>query len=275
MAASDVQTINGNSSLLTTTSTDGCPMQSPDGLSLYFASNRTGGSGGLDIYVATRESTSAAWGDPANLTVVNTAVNEFCPTPVRGGGLFVVRAGSLASPGCGGSTDAGDVFYTRLNPAHGWSTPANLGCQLDGGPNTAAGAAGPSYFEANEQGTLYFSDGPDIYASLQAPDGSFGLRSAVTELNSTVNDLRPNVRKDGLEMVFDSNRLGGYGGLDLWTSTRASVNDPWSAPSNLGSVLNTLNNELRASFSWDASTLYFGRTGGVGGSMDIWVTTRD
>ena len=37
---------------LNTTSSDGCPIQSPDGLSFYLASNRTGTLGGLDIWLA-------------------------------------------------------------------------------------------------------------------------------------------------------------------------------------------------------------------------------
>ncbi len=263
-----IDTINGNSSELTTAYTDGCPMQSPDGLTLYFASNRPGSVGGLDIYVSNRASTDAAWGDPVNLTAVNTTANEFCPTPIRGGGLFFVRSGS---GDCGGASDPGDIYFTRYNPTRGWTVPENLGCQV----NSALGAAGPSYFETSSGNFLYFSNGPDIYASKQAPDGSFGPATAVTELNSTANDFRPNVRKDGLEMVFDSDRPGGYGGLDIWTSTRAIVNDPWSTPTNLGGLVNTSANELRASFSWNATTLYFGRTGGVGGSMDIWVATRE
>src|SRR5262245_31732538 len=52
----------GNHADLNTASVDGCPIQAPDGLSLYMASNRPGGRGGLDIWVATRSSTSAPWG---------------------------------------------------------------------------------------------------------------------------------------------------------------------------------------------------------------------
>jgi hypothetical protein len=38
-------------------------------------------------------------------------------------------------------------------------------------------------------------------------------------------------------------------------------------------VVNTGNNETRASLSWDAQTLYFGRA--PEGSTEIYVTTRD
>jgi hypothetical protein len=245
-----------------TTSLEGCSMQSPDGLSLYFASDRLGGLGATDIWVAHRVSTDASWGVPVNLGApINTAASEVCPTPVRGNGLFFISA----RPGGYG---LGDIYFARLT-AHGWTAPVNLG----GGVNSSAGEAGPSYFEADGHAFLYFSRGPDIYASEQASNGSWGSAAPVTELNSTFSDFRPNVRKDGLEVVFDSNRAGGSGGQDLWTATRESVHDAWSAPINLVN-LNTPFDELRASFSWDAKTLYFGRTGGLGGSMDLWVTTR-
>lgn len=246
-----------------TTALEGCSMQSPEGLSLYFASDRAGGQGGTDIWVAHRASTSADWGTPENLPdPINSAAGEVCPTPVRGNGLFFA---STRSGGCGDF----DIYFARLNPHHGWTTPVNLGCQV----NSVGPEAGPSYFEAGGHAFLYFSSGPEIMASQQSPNGSWGPAAAVSELNSAVNDFRPNVRKDGLEMVFDSNRSGGSGGQDLWTATRERVSDPWSTPTNL-TDLNTGDSEVRASFSWDATTLYFGRTGGQGGSMDLWFTTR-
>ena len=80
----------------------------------------------------------------------------------------------------------------------------------------------------------------------------------------------PNVSKDGLEIVFSSNRtdLTPFGGQDVYTSTRSSTDQPWSSPVNLGAGINTAGNETRASLSWDLRRLYFGRDG------DIFVSTR-
>ena len=40
--------------------------------------------------------------------------------------------------------------------------------------------------------------------SVQQPDGSWGTATLVNELNAAgASDARPNVRKDGLEIVFD------------------------------------------------------------------------
>lgn len=251
---------------LNTSSLDGCPMQSPDGLILYFASNRLGTLGGLDIWVAYRGSSDGSFGDPVHLAApINSSGDDFCPTPVRGKGLFFVSSRIVAG-GCGGA----DISFARQNSADGWTEPLNLGCSV----NSALGEASPSYFEADGQAYLYFSSGPEIMVSLRQPDGSFGPASAVSELNTGFNEFRPNVTKNGLEIVFDSNRSGTLGGQDLYFATRASVHDPWSTPINAGPNLNTAAAELRGAFSWDGTTLHFGRNPGPEGSMDIFVSTR-
>jgi hypothetical protein len=110
---------------------------------------------------------------------------------------------------------------------------------------------------------------------------TFGPATTIAELNdATANDIQPNVRKDGREIVFSSNRTGGKGGQDIWTATRKSVDDPWSAPVDLGSEINTNLGESRPSLSWGGAQLLFGRAGpagtGVGGTgaSDFYVSTR-
>jgi peptidoglycan-associated lipoprotein len=90
----------------------------------------------------------------------------------------------------------------------------------------------------------------------------------VTELNSAFDDAMPNVSKDGREIVFTSNRPGGEGLFDIWSSTRNSVFEPWSSPVNLGTAINTAAPETRPSLSWGGERLYFGRAG------DIYVSQR-
>ena len=91
-----IEDIAGNSHQLNTASSDGCPIQSPDGLSLFMASNRPGGLGGLDIWIAQRDSTSEPFGDPVNPGApVNSTVDDFCPTPIRGDRLFFVSRRTL------------------------------------------------------------------------------------------------------------------------------------------------------------------------------------
>jgi hypothetical protein len=82
--------------------------------------------------------------------------------------------------------------------------------------------------------------------------------------------------EDGLEMYFESKRgPGGYGNYDLWVCKRASVEDAWGPPENLGPIVNTASNDLGASITVDGLELYFfsNRPGGYG-NIDIYVTKR-
>jgi Tol biopolymer transport system component len=265
--AVSLESLAGSSADVNTAFQDGCPIQSPDGLSLYMASTRPGGEGGIDIWIAHRSSTDVGFGTPVNAgPIINSTDNDFCPTPVRGKGLYFV---SNRPGGCGGP----DMYYARLNPAQGWSDPVNLGCDV----NSSAEEFSPSlvdedllYFSSNRAGTH------DIYSSAREADGSFGAAQAVAELNtSTYGEFRPNVRKDGREIVFDSDRPGGLGATDIYAAHRSSVGDPFSAPENLGPAINSAAGESRASLSWDGTTLLFG-TGrpGIEGVADIFISTR-
>jgi WD40-like Beta Propeller Repeat len=269
--AVNAESVLGTSAELNTNVQDGCPAQSPDRLSLYMASTRPGGHGGIDIWVAHRDSKTAPWEAPVNLPApVNSAADDFCPTPIRGGGLFFVSRRVTPGVTCG----MGDIYLTRLNPGQGWETPEHLGCEADGGPNTALDEQGPSYVKTGGP-ALYFSSGPDIYVSKRHGDGSFGPPRAVAELNTAAMDIQPNVRHDGREIVFASNRGGATTGQDIWTATRDDVNGRWSDPVNLGSAVNTSANETRPSLSWDGTTLYFGRAPGMPVTGDIFVSTRE
>ena len=71
-------------------------------------------------------------------------------------------------------------------------------------------------------------------------------------------------------------RLPGFGMTDMWTTTRETVFDPWSAPVNLGSLLNGPGIDQRPYVASDRRTLYFAsdRQGGAGG-LDLYVSTRE
>jgi hypothetical protein len=276
-AAVSVESVAGASADLNTAFQDGCPIESPDGLSLYLASNRPGGKGGLDIWVATRPDTSSPFGKPENAgEPFNSSADHFCPSPMANGWFFFV---STRAGGCGGP----DVYATR-RAGKGWWQPVHLSCSV----NSPAGDWSPYLLTLkNGKSLLYISsDRPggfapdvgapdhDIYVSPLTPLG-FARAQLVPGLNTEKNDARPNLRQDGLEIVFDSDRPGTLGGPDIYRATRAKVTDRWSAPVNLGPTINTPAGESRASLSSDGTRLYFGSTRpGVEGVGDIFVATR-
>jgi len=274
-----VESIPGTSPEFNYEALDGCPIEAPDGLSFYMASDRPGGLGGIDIWRATRVSTDDPWGAPVNLGApVNSSANDFCPTPVEDGRLFFV---STRGGGCG----AADIYVAEPAGA-GWSEPVNIGCQA----NSPGNEFSPSLIElgSNDSVLFFSSDRPggfaqesagavpdhDIYYSRVLPGGAYGPAILVSGVNSAVDDARPNVRLDGLEMVFDSTREGTLGGPDIWVASRATVHHAWPAPVHLPAPINSPAAESRASLSSTGERLYFGSTrdGGDGGS-DVYVST--
>lgn len=258
---------------------DQCACVSKDGLSLYFSSRRANPAQPRDLFVSQRSHVSAPWGVPQVLPNVNSTADESCPTlSLDEHRLYFASAGA-----CGGT----DFFVSRRHDRRddfGWEPPVNLGCVSDGYVNTAGNDQTPNFFE-DESGSvvMYFTSGPvaadyDIYESRMRDDDTFGPGTLVTELNSPwpYGDLGPAVRRDGLEVIFGSQRPGGLGGWDLWTASRRSTAGAWSVPVNLA-VLNSTANEIgRFSFSFNGREFYFAsnRPGGYG-STDLFVTTRE
>jgi hypothetical protein len=105
--------------------------------------------------------------------------------------------------------------------------------------------------------------------------GAFGPPVLVSELAATgFDDLKESLRGDLLEIYFCSDRPGGPGNQDIWSATRASKSDPWSAPSLVAEVSST-SHETGTALSAEGLTLWLAsdRPGGKGG-FDIYVSTR-
>ena len=95
-------------------------------------------------------------------------------------------------------------------------------------------------------------------------------------VNTRFNEAGPALSKDGLSLYFQSNRMpGGYGGNDIWVSQRASRENAWGDPVNLGPTINTAANEDAPAFSRDGHTMFFNsdRLGSLG-MRDIYIARR-
>ena len=95
-------------------------------------------------------------------------------------------------------------------------------------------------------------------------------------INSPFNEQNIFLTKDQLTIYFTSDRPGGFGGLDIYVSHRASVYSAWQTPMNLGPPVNTATNDFGPNLSIDGHLLFFAsaRPGGFGGA-DIYVSHRD
>ncbi len=265
--------------VINSAASDQGPAISKDGLSLYITSNRAGGLGGFDMYVSQRASADDPWSSPVNLgPTVNTAFDEGNQAFSRDGHYLFFQS---KRPGGFGGIDLWVAYREHTHDDFDWQTPVNLGAAI----NSSADDNGPTYFANEDEGPpqLYFGSLrtgglglADIYVSAQLADGSFGAPTHVTELSSTANENRPSIRHDGLEIFFQSNRVGPLGAnADLWAASRESTIDAWSTPVNLGSPVNTASVEQNAYLSSDNKAIFFSsdRAGGQGG-LDLYMTTR-
>lgn len=270
-------------------SNDRFPAISPDGLSLYFQSNRPGGLGGPDdIWVSRRDSPDAPWGQPVNPgPPINSSSDERAPN-FSADGHFLYFVSNR--PGGCGDRDIWVSWRRHRRDDFGWQAPQNLGCRV----NTAVDDSGPAYFEERRRGhgrggrspmrmiSLFLhSNRPggvgrdDIYASVLRDDNTFGVPALIWELATPESESRPAIRFDGLEVFVHSDRPEGFGSRDLWVSTRETTGDAWSKPMNLGPMINSASDELGPALSSDGTALYFNsnRPGGIGGE-DLYVITR-
>ena len=126
--------------------------------------------------------------------------------------------------------------------------------------------------------------GPDSIQNPLAPSapellkGTYDAWSLATSIESappgahpTFNTVAlegcPFAARDGKTFFLASNRAGGLGGIDIYVSTRESVDESWGAPVNVGSPVNSTSDDFCPTLARDGHTFYFvsDRPGGCGG----------
>ncbi|MFZ4262318.1 OmpA family protein [Sphingobacterium sp. HJSM2_6] len=114
----------------------------------------------------------------------------------------------------------------------------------------------------------------DIYVS----NLESGRWTTATNLGPAINskgwEAQPAISADGKTLYFVSNRVGGYGGNDLWMS-QLQADGTWSKAINLGNKINSKYDEGSPYIHADNKTLYFTSNGWPGyGKNDIFQSER-
>ncbi len=173
---------------INTTYWEGGACISPDGKKIFFTSERPGGSGNSDIWMAERIS-KREWGKPVNLgTEINSPMDEV--------GLFLAPDGKtlfFCSNGSGSMGDY-DIFKTVFDNGK-WSKPVNLGYPINtekrDGPFVVSADAQTGYFASNRDGGLGESDIYKVdlsnYAVLEK-DGKVKSNNGLSILKGTIRD---------------------------------------------------------------------------------------
>ena len=203
-----------------------CPNLTISGRYLYFASNRPGGCGDFDIYVARRlnKKSWTEWSEPENLGCeVNSAGPEFSPSLFEDedGSVYLYFSSGLRPGGLG----FGDIYVARqqtdgsfgqVSPVTEFNTAFN-----EIRPKIRARDGLEIFFDSNRPGSMsvdiYVSERECVLCPWNAP---VNLGPTV---NSTAIDGGAALSFDATELYFMSNRAGGSGDQDVWVSRRTKL----------------------------------------------------
>jgi outer membrane protein OmpA-like peptidoglycan-associated protein len=153
-----------------------------------------------------------------------------------------------------------------------WQPPENLTPQIK--------SDGDHYITGmSANGTQLFLTAYDPYRSGELFTAEFknGQWSKMQKLNDNINTIynetHASLSPDGQLLYFTSDRKGGYGGLDIYRSSKDETGD-WGQPINLGPLINSPYNEESPFVSSDAKKLFFSSQGHYNmGGYDIFCSS--
>ncbi len=184
-------------------SLEGSPFLSSDGLSLYFFSDRSGGPGSRDLWLATRASPSGEFGNPAPLPEVNSADMELLPRLSPDGSTLWFESTR------GGGSGSSDIWEAVRSSGAGFGSPrprSDLNSSArDEGMTLSADQL--TVILASTRGT---GDLDLLIGTRTSASGTFGPLQPLAELNSPEDDLDPFLTANGRELYFVSAREGDY-----------------------------------------------------------------
>jgi outer membrane protein OmpA-like peptidoglycan-associated protein len=165
-----------------------------------------------------------------------------------------------------------DLYYAE-NIGDNWTEIKNLGPPINTVENEGA-------FSVSADGHYIFFTSCsrpggkgqcDIWLTIDK-DGKWGQPLNLQSPINTKNwESQPSISSNGRILYFASDRLGGFGGIDIWKST--FTDSGWSKPVNLGPEINTSKDEQLPFIHSDNVTLYFSSEGHPGmGKSDLFVT---
>lgn len=147
-----------------------------------------------------------------------------------------------------------DIYITyKTNDK--WSSPKQLSQSINTNRHDASLGFSP------DGKILFLYRKGNIYMSNLQKNGDWGKPKALKgKVNSKFQETSFSISNDGQTIYFSSNRPGGYGGYDLYT-TKKQADSTWGKPVNLGKTINTKYNEDSPFIGLDGRTLYFSSTG--------------
>ena len=214
------------------TSSEGNPAFSRDGHFMFFQSTRPGGLGGIDIWVSWRKNKhdDFAWQAPVNLGAgVNSTASDNAPSYFKNKkeGAPQLYFGSERPGGLGVS----DIYMSEQTAA-GCFGPAVLVTELNSLTIDTRPSIRPDGLEillhSDRIGSIVNPMGGqslDLWVATRA--STLDPWSTPVNLGDTINtaflEQHPYLSSDSKTLFFSSDRPGGFGGPDLYMTTRRKI----------------------------------------------------
>ena len=206
---------------------------------------------------------------------INSKESDFSPAYGRddfGIIYFTSSRDDAAGNKTHGATGQGytDIFESRIDKKSKWSTPVPvdvINSEFEEGTPFFVSDYKELYYTRCETGKRE-KKGCVIMYSKKTGD-SWSEPKNIGILPDSLVAAHPALTSDGTTLYFVSDMPGGFGGKDIWKSTRPAGGDVWSKPVNPGPDINTSGNELFP-FIREDGNLYFSSDGLIGmGGLDI------
>ena len=220
--------------------------------------------------------------NPANFSIVNIgkAVNselmDYAPVLNADEDVLIFtsrrRDGNVNEDVADDNFSFEDIFIAKKENGQ-WKKAENIGDQI----NTLYHDSNLSLNMDGSQLYIYKSEnGGDIYVSNLNEDGTYSEPKPLSEnINSSFSENSISESPDGQTLFFSSDRPGGFGGLDIYYSTK-DKSGKWSRAKNVGDVINTEFDDDSPFIHYDGKTLYLSTKGRKGmGGYDIFKSEYD
>ena len=214
---------------------------------------------------------------PDPLGAVNSIYDEQNPVLSPGGNVLFFTRGH--HPGnAGGKRDAGDIWYSVLQPGRTWSEPKNAKALNDAKWNTVLGISDDGdillFGHYSRSGEPVRTQGVSLAKKRGATLWEKPVNLDIPYFKSRSNTGGGHLSANGQVLLLSLEGYGTKGVEDLYVC-RKRADGGWSEPKNLGPVINTKYQELTPFVSEGTDTLYFSSNGHGGkGSMDVFMARR-
>ena len=173
-----------------------------------------------------------------------------------------------------GNQDSDENLYVTSIKDKVWTEPVSISDKINTTQNE-----GTASISADGRTLVFTSCGGrkgfgscDLFISYKQGDDWTSPQNLGLNINSGEWESQPSLSADGRTLYFVSDRKGSLGKRDIWVSKLDSTN-MWAKAINVGSPVNTTEDDLSPFIHANGKTLFFASEGHVGmGGLDLYFT---